>query len=73
MTGGNDASCQQEAAMDSLKLDVNKITDLIASKFVSGEYSLSVLKLQKLLYYNDDITAKFMNEQQFKGLIIKGY
>ena len=39
--------------MDSYSLDVNKITDLIASKFVSEQETspLSVLKLQKLLYY----------------------
>ena len=37
--------------MESLNLDVHKVTDLIASKFISEESPLSVLKLHKLLYY----------------------
>lgn len=37
--------------MESLKLDVNIIADLIASKFIQAGESISVLKLHKLVYY----------------------
>ena len=51
--------------MDSLKLDVNKITDLIASKIILGEDSLSVLKLQKLLYYVEAWHVTFFDKKLF--------
>ena len=50
--------------MESLKLDVHKITDLIASKFVVGG-ALSVLKLQKLLYYVEAWHVAFFNKMLF--------
>lgn len=53
--------------MESLNLDVNKITDLIASKFVADGDSLSVLKLQKLLYYVEAWHVTFFNKQLFNN------
>ena len=51
--------------MKSKKIDVNKITDLIASKFVVNGGSLSVLKLQKLLYYVEAWHVTFFDEKLF--------
>ncbi len=51
--------------MKSLRLDVNKVTDLIASKFVADSGPLSVLKLHKLLYYVEAWYLVFFNEKLF--------
>ena len=51
--------------MESLHLDVNKVTDLIASKFVTGDSPLSVLKLHKLLYYVEAWHLVFFNKKLF--------
>ena len=51
--------------MDSKKIDVNQITDLIASKFVVNDHPLSVLKLQKLLYYVEAWHVTFYNKKLF--------
>ncbi len=64
------APCQSifafvRVTMDSKRIDVNKITDLIASKFVVNDDSLSVLKLQKLLYYVEAWHVTFFNEKLF--------
>ena len=51
--------------MESLGLDVQKVTDLIASRFVAGESTLSVLKLQKLLYYVEAWHVTFFDKMLF--------
>ena len=51
--------------MKSLRLDVNKVTNLIASKFVADSGPLSVLKLHKLLYYVEAWYLVFFNEKLF--------
>lgn len=51
--------------MKSLQLDVNKVTDLIASKFVADSGLLSVLKLHKLLYYVEAWHLVFFNKKLF--------
>lgn len=39
--------------MNCKKLDVNLIADMISWKFISQDSDISVLKLQKLLYYTE--------------------
>ena len=51
--------------MKSRKLDVNKITDLIALKFLADEGSISVLKLHKLLYYVEAWHIAIFNTKLF--------
>ena len=51
--------------MDSLNLNVNMVTDLIASKTMESGSSLSVLKLQKLLYYTEAWHVTFFEKQLF--------
>lgn len=52
--------------MRSLGLDVQGVTDLIASKFVPKQGSLSVLKLHKLLYYAEAWHAAFYDAALFE-------
>ena len=51
--------------MESLKSDVHKVTDLVASKFIFAEENFSVLKLHKLLYYVEAWHVTFFDKMLF--------
>ena len=55
----------RSSVMNSLGLDVNKVADLIGSRFVTSGNSLSVLKLHKLLYYVEAWHLVFFNTMLF--------
>ena len=53
--------------MKSLDININQVADVLVLKFVTDGGSLSVLKLQKLLYYVEAWYVALNNEALFKA------